>query len=209
MRRFTDPVLFAALLVLDVIAWAVVAATSSATTTDPSELAPMTVASVVVIAAPALAVVLLLSLARALVNSAPRSFYSWALLTSVVSALVSGGASALTSTQGIQVGLGWMTWFFSVESLAYVVALVLALTGAIPAPQAHVPEATPQAAPEESPAPTSEPPRTPTPRLPDTDAQAPAALPPSDVLPPSDALPPTGGAGTTPVADTPEGDVAE
>ena len=187
MRRFTDPVLFAALLVLDLIAWAVVVATSSTTTADPSRLAPMTVGSVVVIAAPALAVVVLLSLARALAKAAPRTFYGWALLTSVVSALVSGGASALTSTQGIQVGLGWMTWFFAVESLAYVVALVLALTGAIPV------------AGEETPA------------APATASHAPTPMPvEADDTPASASLP-----GTTspealpPSVPTPEGDVAE
>lgn len=185
MRRFTDPVLFFALLVLDVIAWAVVVATS-ATTTDPGRLAPMTVASVVVIAAPALAVVVLLSLARALVKSPPRAFYSWALLTSVISALVSAGASALTSSQGIQVGLGWMTWFFAVESLAFVVALVLALTDAIPGATAD-PGTTPHASTpvEAEPTPAREEPVDPTPALPETEASTPAALPPAAPSPTS------------------------
>lgn len=134
MRRFTDPILFLALFVLDVIAWAVVAATSAATSTDPGRIAPMTVASVVVIAAPALAVVLLLALGRAIANVPPRGFYTWSLVAAVLSALVTGGAFTLTSREGIEVGLGWMTWFFAIEALAFVVALVMALTKAIPTP---------------------------------------------------------------------------
>lgn len=132
MKRFTDPVLFGALFVLDTLAWLILMSTGGIETADPGYVAPITVGSIIVIACPALLVATVLGFARAITRQSPRSFYMWALCMTVAAAVIVGIASAATSAWGIEVGFGWMTWFFAIMALALLIALIIALTGGIP-----------------------------------------------------------------------------
>jgi hypothetical protein len=94
----------------------------------------MTLGAVIVIACPALLVTGVLALARALTGAAPRSFYVWALGASVLGAVVAWAAGAVSTAQGIEVGLSWMAWFFGIQAVACVVGLLIALTGGVERP---------------------------------------------------------------------------
>lgn len=168
MRRFTDSVLFLALFVLASLAWLILANTAGVPDAAPGRIAPMTVGAVVVIACPALLVATLLGLVRALTGTSPRRFYSWGAGTAVISSVVVALASVPAERQGVEVGFEWMAWYFGILALAFVIALVIALTGGIPAPkvkgapQEH-PESRPGTRPgtQSTPQPTPEPtPRT-------------------------------------------------
>lgn len=131
MRRFTDVVLFGALFLLDALAWLILSVTGGITASDPGRIAPMTVGTVIVIACPALLVATVMALARALANTSPRGFYAWSLAAGAVGGIVAALANPVAAAGGVEVGFGWMAWFFGVMSLAYVVALLIALTGGI------------------------------------------------------------------------------
>lgn len=139
MRRFTDPILFLALFALDALAWVVMASTGAIQAAAPDRIAPMTVGAIIVIACPALLAATVLGLARALIRTPPRGFYSWALGAAVICGIVVGLAGVPARAQGLEVGFSWMAWFFAVLALSFVVALVVALTGGIPGPAKDVP----------------------------------------------------------------------
>lgn len=148
MHRFTDPILFLALFVLDALAWWILEATSGIAATQEG-LTPMTVAVAVVIAAPALLFAFVAGLARALADLEPRRFYAWASGAAIVATLIFGLASPLTQSQGIEVGFAYDVWFMGLLALAFVIALVVAITGGIPAPkQPERPAPAPKRGPE-------------------------------------------------------------
>ncbi len=135
MRRFTDSVLFIALFALDVLAWLILTATGGIDTADPTRIAPMTVGTIVVIACPALLLAAALGLIRALAKTEPRRFYLWSIGEAIVAAVCVALANIVTLSQGLQVGFGWMAWFFGILALAFVIAFVIALTGGISGPE--------------------------------------------------------------------------
>lgn len=133
MHRFTDPILFLALFLLDALAWLVIEATAGIAATQEG-LTPMTVAVAIVIAAPALLFAFVVGLARALANLEPRRFYAWAAGAALVGTLIFGLASPITQGQGIEVGFSYSVWFMGLLALAFVIAFIVAVTGGIPAP---------------------------------------------------------------------------
>ncbi|WP_043534209.1 hypothetical protein [Actinomyces polynesiensis] len=134
MRRFTDSILFLALFVLAALAWLILANTGGVPAADSGRIAPMTVGTVVVIACPALLLASLLGLARALSKTSPRRFYTWTTGAAVAGSVVAAVASVPADRQGVEVGFEWMSWFFGIMAFAFVIALVIALTGGIPGP---------------------------------------------------------------------------
>jgi len=131
MRRFTDVVLFGALFLLDAVVWWILSVSGGIQPADPGRIAPMTVGTVIVIACPALLAATVMALARALTNTSPRRFYGWSLAGAVSGGVVAALANPIAANVGVEVGFGWMAWFFGVQALAYVVALLIALTGGI------------------------------------------------------------------------------
>ncbi len=131
MRRFTDVVLFGALFLLDAVVWLILSVSGGIKAADPGRIAPMTVGTIIVIACPALLVATVMALARALTNTSPRGFYAWLLAGAAVGGVVAALANPVAANVGIEVGFGWMAWFFGVQALAYVVALLIAITGGI------------------------------------------------------------------------------
>lgn len=134
MRRFTDSILFLALFVLAALAWLILANTGGVPEAASGRIAPMTVGTVVVIACPALLLASLLGLARALSKTSPRRFYTWTTGAAVLGSTVAAVASVPADRQGVEVGFEWMSWFFGIMAFAFVIALVIALTGGIPGP---------------------------------------------------------------------------
>ncbi|MDN6795693.1 MAG: hypothetical protein L0L69_11700, partial [Propionibacterium sp.] len=157
MKRFTDSILFLALFVLAALAWLVLANTGGVPDAAPGRIAPMTVGAVVVIACPALVVAAVLGLIRALVHTPPRRFYSWAAGAAVVSSAFVALASVPAQRQGVEVGFEWMAWYFGIQALSFVIALVIALTGGIPGPEELAAEKEAAAARRSSPASTGGP----------------------------------------------------
>lgn len=139
MRRFTDSILFLALFVLSALAWLILANTGGVPAADSGRIAPMTVGAVVVIACPALLLASLLGLARALSKTSPRRFYTWTTGAAVAGSIVAALASVPADRQGVEVGFEWMSWFFGIMALAFVIALIIALTGGIQGPSEKAP----------------------------------------------------------------------
>lgn len=140
MSRFTDPLLFGALFLLSAITWAILDWRDAIPPATEGGLAPMTVAVVIIIATPALLLVTVVALVRALVNARPRVVWSWMTGGSALAALVALAASAITSQQGLELGFSTTVWFLAITAFSSLVALILALTGAVPTPKpAEVP----------------------------------------------------------------------
>lgn len=198
MRRFTDSILFLALFVLAALAWLILANTGGVPEAASGRIAPMTVGTVVVIACPALLLAALLGLARALSKTSPRRFYTWTTGAAVAGSIVAAVASVPADRQGVEVGFSWMSWFFGIMAFAFVIALVIALTGGIPGPSDEAPaQARPTTAPErprtETPAPKSSTPATPSSQV--EGSATPVTARPSGVTSttgPTDAAPPSG-----------------
>lgn len=131
MSRFTDPLLFFALTVISAIVWWILAAKQAIPATEGA-LAPMTVAVAIVIATPALALVAVLALVRSLVNANPRPFWAWVTAAGTLGAVLSWVAGLVTAAQNVEVGFGTSVWLLGTVAVAGLIALILALTGAIP-----------------------------------------------------------------------------
>lgn len=131
MRRFVDSILFAALFVLDSLTLLVLSLIGGIETGDPGRLAPMTVGTVIIIACPALLLVAALGVARALVRTAPVGFYGWAVGGTIGGAVTTAVAGAIAQPRGVEVGFSWMAWFFGIQALAFIIALIIAATGGI------------------------------------------------------------------------------
>lgn len=132
MRRFTDPLLFAILFALTALTWLLFELTNQMPEVEPGLIAPMTVAVVVIIATPALLFSAILGLVRALFNVRPRLFYAWVTGSFALAAGLLALASIITRAQELDFGIVAGIWFTGIISLSGLIALVLALTGAIP-----------------------------------------------------------------------------
>ena len=132
MRRFTDPILFGVLFVLDVLAWLILSVTGGIEAADPGRIAPMNVGTVIVIATQALALATVVGLVRAVLKIRPRQFYMWALALAVVNAVICGVAALPAQAQHIEVGMSWAVWSNSIAAFVFLVALIIAITGGIP-----------------------------------------------------------------------------
>ncbi len=132
MRRFTDPLLFGVLFILCALAWWILDLRGAIPAVEDGSLAPMTVAVVVVIATPALLFVTTLAFVRALFNVKPRSFWAWMLGGTALAAVSISIANLVTVQQSLEVGFSTGVWLMAIAAFASLIALVLALTGAIP-----------------------------------------------------------------------------
>lgn len=103
---------------------------------SPKEIAPMTVAVVVILATPALLVMAILALLRALANVSPGRFWWWVLLGSALTGGALLLAKFITDLQGIQLGFGFGVWFAAIIALAALVGWILGLTRAVPVKEA-------------------------------------------------------------------------
>lgn len=134
MKRFTDPLLFAVLTIVAVLAWLIMEWQDAIPPVPEGMMTPMTVAVAVVISVPALIFVTVMALIRAIFNINPKSFwgimFGGTLLASGTVAL----AAIITRAQGLELGFSTAAWLFAIAALASLVAVVLALTGAIPGP---------------------------------------------------------------------------
>lgn len=140
MNRFTEPLLFGALFLICSITWAILDWRDAIPPATEGGLAPMTVAVVIIIATPALLLVTVVALVRALVNARPRVVWSWMTGGSALAAVVALAASTITSQQGLELGFSTTVWFLAITAFSSLVALILALTGAVPTPKpAEVP----------------------------------------------------------------------
>lgn len=132
MRRFTDPILFFVLSIVTTVVWWIAAAAHSYPDVPVGYLTPMTVVVFCVVATPALLTVTLLALCRAIFNVEPRGFWAWITGTAVVGTVLTAIANGITDVQEVQVGFSTTAWFLGVLAGAGLIALVLALTGAVP-----------------------------------------------------------------------------
>jgi|GEM_PF-4134846 hypothetical protein len=131
MTRYTDALFFGFLFVLDVAAWLITWAVGALPEVAADQLAPLTVAVIVVIAAPAFAAIAVLALARGLLRTPPKVFWTW----------VTGGALIITSfmalsffvTRQMGLELGFLTalWFMVIVAVCAVIAWFLSVIGAI------------------------------------------------------------------------------
>ncbi len=134
MRRFTDPILFFFLFLLSAVTWAIMAWRDAIPATGGRELAPMTVAVVIVIACPALAFLTVLALVRALFRIQPRGYWSVVMMAALTGAAVLMVTILITRAQAIQLGFESTMWFLGVVALGSFIAFLLSIIGAIPAP---------------------------------------------------------------------------
>lgn len=132
MRRFTESLLFGVLFLLLALSWWLMAVTGNMPRVNPRELAPMTVAVVVILATPAFLVVTILAFFRALTRFDPRSFWAWAVAGFGLSAAFAALARFITEAQQIQIGFSNIVWFTAILALASLIGLVLGITHAIP-----------------------------------------------------------------------------
>lgn len=132
MSRFTDPFLFGALFLLSASAWAIMGWQGAIPLTAEGAIAPMTVAVVIVIATPALLFVTVLAFIRALFKVAPKPFWGWMTGATALAAGSIAVANIITMQQSLELGFSTGVWFLAIASLASLIALILALTGAIP-----------------------------------------------------------------------------
>ncbi len=134
MRRFTDPLLFFVLTVVAVLTWLIMEWRDAIPEVPEGMMTPMTVAVAAVISVPALVFVTVMALVRSIFNINPKVF--WAIMFGGT-ALASGTvalAGLITRAQGLELGFSTAAWLFAIAALASLIAVVLALTGAIPSP---------------------------------------------------------------------------
>ncbi|WP_099332141.1 hypothetical protein [Actinomyces minihominis] len=132
MRRFTDPLLFGLLFIVTALTWLLASATSNIPDVPVGYFAPMTVVVFCIIATPALALVALMALVRALLNVQPVKFWAWVTGTSILAVVLGSLATLITDLQQVQVGFSTTAWFSGVIAVAGLIALVLSFTGAVP-----------------------------------------------------------------------------
>lgn len=132
LRRWTDSIIFLALLGIDLCAWALVSLIGGLDTSAPGRFASISVSSFIVVAAPVLATMMLLAIARSLTWASPRLFYTWSAAAFTLAAVCSEVFGAIGRSQGMDVGLRWMACFCVVGAVSCAMVLVVALTGAIP-----------------------------------------------------------------------------
>lgn len=133
LRRWTDSIIFLALLGIDLASWALVSLIGGLDTSAPGRFASISLSSFIVVSAPVLATLVVLGIAPSLTWASPRLFYTWSAAAFLVGAVCSELFGALGRSQGMDVGLRWMACFCIVGAVASALALVVALVGAIPA----------------------------------------------------------------------------
>ena len=131
MTRYTDALFFGFLFVLDVIAWLIVWASGGLPEVAADQLAPLTVAVMVVIAAPAFAAIAILSLARGLSHTSPRLFWTWVVGGSLLVTGCMALSLAVTKQMGLELGFSTALWFMVIVSVCAIIALFLSMIGAI------------------------------------------------------------------------------
>lgn len=132
LRRLTDAIVCAVLLVLDILAWLIVSTFSSLDRSEPGRIASVSLSALIIVAAPALATCIVAAIARLVTRTSARLFYSWSLFVSAVAGVFSYLTAMVSSFQGMEVGLRWMACFFSVQAIVSLILLIVGLTGGIP-----------------------------------------------------------------------------
>lgn len=132
MRRFTDPLLFFVLTVVAVLAWLIMEWRDAIPAVPEGMMTPMTVAVAVVISVPALVFVTVMALVRSIFNINPKVFWAIMFGGTALAAGTVALAGLITHAQGLELGFSTAAWLFAIASLASLMAVVLALTGAIP-----------------------------------------------------------------------------
>ena len=132
LRRLTDAIVCAVLLVLDILAWLIVSTFSSLDRSEPGRIASVSLSALIIVAAPALATCMVAAVARLLTRTSARLFYSWSLFVSAVAGVFSYLTAMVSSFQGMEVGLRWMACYFAIQAIISLVLLIVGLTGGIP-----------------------------------------------------------------------------
>jgi len=132
LRRLTDAIVCAVLLVLDILAWLIVSTFSSLDRSEPGRIASVSLSALIIVAAPALATCMVAAIARLVTRTSARVFYSWSLFVSAVAGVFSYLTAMVSSFQGMEVGLRWMACFFAVQAIVSLILLIVGLTGGIP-----------------------------------------------------------------------------
>ena len=132
LRRLTDAIVCAVLLVLDILAWLIVSTFSSLDRSEPGRIASVSLSALIIVAAPALATCMVAAVARLVTRTSARVFYSWSLFVSAVAGVFSYLTAMVSSFQGMEVGLRWMACFFAVQAIVSLILLIVGLTGGIP-----------------------------------------------------------------------------
>ena len=132
LRRLTDAIVCAVLLVLDILAWLIVSTFSSLDRSEPGRIASVSLSALIIVAAPALATCMVAAVARLVTRTSARLFYSWSLFVSAVAGVFSYLTAMVSSFQGMEVGLRWMACFFAVQAIVSLILLIVGLTGGIP-----------------------------------------------------------------------------
>ena len=83
LRRLTDAIVCAVLLVLDILAWLIVSTFSSLDRSEPGRIASVSLSALIIVAAPALATCMVAAIARLVTRTSARVFYSWSLLSAL------------------------------------------------------------------------------------------------------------------------------
>ena len=132
LRRLTDAIVCAVLLVLDILAWLIVSTFSSLDRSEPGRIASVSLSALIIVAAPALATCMVAAIARMVTRTSARVFYSWSLFVSAVAGVFSYLTAMVSSFQGMEVGLRWMACYFAIQAIVSLVLLIVGLTGGIP-----------------------------------------------------------------------------
>ena len=132
LRRLTDAIVCAVLLVSDILAWRIVSTFSSLDRSEPGRIASVSLSALIIVAAPALATCMVAAVARLVTRTSARLFYSWSLFVSAVAGVFSYLTAMVSSFQGMEVGLRWMACFFAVQAIVSLILLIVGLTGGIP-----------------------------------------------------------------------------
>lgn len=134
MRRFTDSLFFGVLALLAAVSWAIMSQTSALPAVEYGRIATMSVALGVVIATPALILAALLGLFRSLMNVTPIPFWTWMTIAFALAATLMWSGGWVTELHGVALGFQAGVWFTAITAVASFMAVVLSVTGAIPAP---------------------------------------------------------------------------
>ena len=89
LRRLTDAIVCAVLLVSDILAWLIVSTFSSLDRSEPGRIASVSLSALIIVAAPALATCMVAAIARMVTRTSARVFYSWSLFVSAVAGVFS------------------------------------------------------------------------------------------------------------------------
>lgn len=132
LRRLTDTIVCLMLLIFDLLAWLLVRTFSWFDYSEPGRIASVSLSALIIVAAPALSVLTVAALARCITKTSARLFYAWALFLTAIAGIISHLFGMLTSFQGMEVGLRWMSCYFAIQATVSLILLIVGLTGGIP-----------------------------------------------------------------------------